>query len=106
MTVPADKKHYESWLRRAAQLPLETRNNIRIADLALSTRAHTALSVAGIGTVGDLRLLTVEQLAEVRNIGTNTRTEILATLSKLGVVLLEQFDLSQPASLVVYEDDR
>ncbi len=66
---------------------LESKLNMRLAELRLSVRASNCLESEGIGTVRDLVQLTEDQLLEVRNFGDTTLTEVRERLSDLGLHL-------------------
>lgn len=56
-----------------------------IDDLLLSTRAHNALTKAGIRTIGELSLLTDEQLLHLRNFGATSVSEVREKLRQVAL---------------------
>jgi DNA-directed RNA polymerase subunit alpha len=66
---------------------LESKLNMRLADLRLSVRASNCLESEGIATVRDLVQLTDDQLLEVRNFGDTTLNEVRDRLNELGLHL-------------------
>lgn len=66
---------------------LESKLNMRLAELKLSVRASNCLESEGIATVRDLVQLTEDQLLEVRNFGDTTLAEVRERLNELGLHL-------------------
>ncbi|MCA9166967.1 MAG: DNA-directed RNA polymerase subunit alpha [Planctomycetales bacterium] len=66
---------------------LESKLNMRLAELRLSVRASNCLESEGIATVRDLVQLTEDQLLEVRNFGDTTLNEVRDKLNELGLHL-------------------
>ena len=66
---------------------LESKLNLKLAELRLSVRAGNCLESEGIMTVRDLVQLTEDQLLEVRNFGDTTLTEVRERLVELGLHL-------------------
>ena len=60
-----------------------------IEDLDLSVRSYNCLKREGIGTVGELRVLTESQLLEIRNFGSKSVDEVKEKLDELGIKLAE-----------------
>lgn len=60
-----------------------------IEDLDLSVRSYNCLKREGIGTVGELRVLTETQLLEIRNFGSKSVDEVKEKLEELGINLAE-----------------
>lgn len=58
-----------------------------IENLELSVRAYNCLKRAGIDTVGDLLLMTKEDLIKIRNLGKKPFEEILQRLDSMGLSL-------------------
>ena len=66
---------------------LESKLNMRLAELRLSVRASNCLESEGIASVRDLVQLTEDQLLEVRNFGDTTLNEVRDKLNELGLHL-------------------
>lgn len=66
---------------------LESKLNIRIADLKLSVRASNCLDAEQIITVRDLVSRSEDQLLELRNFGETTLAEVKDKLSQIGLHL-------------------
>lgn len=66
---------------------LESKLNMRVADLRLSVRAGNCLESEGIMRVRDLVAMTDDQLLEVRNFGDTTLTEVKDKLAEHGLHL-------------------
>lgn len=66
---------------------LETKLNMRLADLNLSVRASNCLESEGISTVRQLAVMTEDQLLDVRNFGDTTLTEVKDKLMRIGLHL-------------------
>ena len=56
-----------------------------ITDLNLSVRAYNCLDRRGLKTVGDIMLLTKEELFNIRNLGQKSVEDILTKLTDIGV---------------------
>lgn len=58
-----------------------------ITDLDLSMRAHTCLTREGYTTVGQISLLTKNQLSAIYQLGERSRLEIIQKLEMLGITI-------------------
>lgn len=65
------------------------KNKLDISDIGLSVRSYNGLHKAGINTVGDLAILTYEELKKVRNLGIKSYNEIIAKMKEYGISLKE-----------------
>jgi DNA-directed RNA polymerase subunit alpha len=71
----------------AADLELERKLNMSLAELELSVRATNCLETESITTVRDLVIRTDEELLEVRNFGETTLKEVKGKLQERGLTL-------------------
>jgi DNA-directed RNA polymerase subunit alpha len=71
----------------AADLELERKLNMSLAELELSVRATNCLESEGITTVRDLVIRTEDELLEVRNFGETTLREVKGKLQERGLHL-------------------
>ena len=71
----------------AADVVLDQKLNMSLAELRLSVRAGNCLETEDINTVRDLVERTEDQLMEVRNFGETTLTEVREKLAELGLHL-------------------
>lgn len=58
-----------------------------IEEMELSVRSFNCLKRAGINTVGDLTMQTVEEMMKVRNLGKKSLEEVEKKLAELGYSL-------------------
>ncbi len=58
-----------------------------IEGLGLSIRAYNGLKRAGVGTVGELTALAIDDLLEVNGLGDKCVTEVRETLQRFGLSL-------------------
>ena len=82
-----DKVHSPARGGSGTDAVLESKLNMKTAELKLSVRAGNCLESEGIATVRDLVQLTEDQLLEVRNFGDTTLTEVRDRLGELGLHL-------------------
>lgn len=71
----------------AADLELERKLNMSLAELELSVRATNCLESEGITTVRDLVIRSEDELLEVRNFGETTLKEVQSKLAEHGLHL-------------------
>jgi DNA-directed RNA polymerase subunit alpha len=71
----------------AADVELERKLNMSLAELELSVRATNCLESEGITTVRDLVIRNEEELLEVRNFGETTLREVKSKLAERGLHL-------------------
>ncbi|MCI8542079.1 MAG: AAA family ATPase [Lachnospiraceae bacterium] len=71
-------------------------DDLTIDELELSIRSYTCLRQAGINTVGELRKMSREDLAEIRNLGSRSLEEVINKLASMGLAL--QGDQQPPSS--------
>ena len=64
--------------------------NADIEELGLSLRAYNCLKRYGIKTIGDLVILTPEELMDIRNMGKNSRDDIIIKLRFRGLHLKKE----------------
>ncbi len=69
--------------------PFDEIDSTPIEDLDLSVRSYNCLKREGIATVGELRILTEDQLLEIRNFGAKSVEEVVEKLDELNVALAE-----------------
>jgi DNA-directed RNA polymerase subunit alpha len=69
-------------------------SDIKIESLELTSRAQSALSYAGITTLGELVNFTESQLLRQPNCGRKTLSEIKEMLAQYGLHLKERFIIS------------
>jgi len=62
---------------------------ITIEELNLSVRSYNCLKREGVGTVGELRRKTEQDLLEIRNFGAKSIDEVKEKLAELGLSLAE-----------------
>ena len=62
-------------------------DKLSIDELELSVRTYNCLKRAGIHTVEDLRKMSREDLAKVRNLGRKSTEEVIDKLASMGLVL-------------------
>lgn len=62
-------------------------DDLSIDELDLSVRSFNCLKRAGINTVGDIRKMSRQDLAKVRNIGRNSQEEVIQKLASMGLTL-------------------
>lgn len=65
-------------------------NEIRIDDLELSVRAFNCLRRAGIVTLYDLALMSMDKLMRVRNLGRQTLNEIVEKAKEYGITFVSE----------------
>ena len=61
---------------------MENFKNVPIEELNISVRTYNCLRRRGVSTVGDLAVMTKEELMRVRNLGKRNYDEILEKLCK------------------------
>jgi DNA-directed RNA polymerase subunit alpha len=64
-------------------------DSLPIEDLDLSVRSYNCLKREGVGTVGELRRKTEQDLLEIRNFGAKSIDEVKEKLAELGLSLAE-----------------
>ncbi len=71
----------------SAEAQLESKLNLKLAELRLSVRANNCLESENIATLRDLVQRTEDQLLEVRNFGDTTLNEVREKLAQYGLHL-------------------
>lgn len=71
----------------SAEVQLESKLNMKLAELKLSVRANNCLESENIATLRDLVQRTEDQLLEVRNFGDTTLNEVREKLAQYGLHL-------------------
>lgn len=69
-------------------------------ELELSVRTYNCLKRAGINTVEELRKMSREELAKVRNFGRKSLEEVIQTLASMGLTLQGEQEPPSPADLL------
>lgn len=64
--------------------------DIRIENMGFTVRSYNCLKRAGVRTLEDLRKLSVEEIAAIRNMGKNSTGEVICKLKEYGVTLPER----------------
>lgn len=73
----------------------KNQENLFIEDLSLSVRAYNALKKARLDTLSDLLNLTEYKLSRIRNLGANTRKEIINKIASMGLKLKEDGEVNE-----------
>ena len=69
---------------------MENFKNVPIEELNISVRTYNCLRRRGVSTVGDLAVMTKEELMRVRNLGKRNYDEILEKLDNIGISLASE----------------
>ena len=75
---------------------MENFKNVPIEELNISVRTYNCLRRRGVSTVGDLAVMTKEELMRVSNLGKRNYDEILEKLDNIGISLASEDTIGLP----------